>query len=185
MLTIIIEGDLRFLLGVILILLWLGKTYANERQKLVGGLIAIVAFLAFAAFAFERLHPRNAEELFHIALRALVTFGLTLGFSWIVLALLGGITRPIRDAMRRSGENARQRRREQQPAWRPAPEPEPLPPPPVVPPPTREELLTAAQQRYQNTLRLLATANLDDMELRSARERAKQQYLRELDEVMK
>jgi hypothetical protein len=52
------------------------------------------------------------------------------------------------------------------------------------PPPTREERIAAAQERFDKTLALLASAKLDDTELRAAKERAKQQYLRELDEAM-
>ena len=51
-------------------------------------------------------------------------------------------------------------------------------------PPTSEQQSAAALQRYERTLRLLAKAKLDELELSAARERAKQQYLRDLDRVM-
>ena len=53
------------------------------------------------------------------------------------------------------------------------------------PPPTREELLKAAKERHDATLKLLESAALDDIELCAAQAKAKQQYLRELDEAMK
>ncbi len=51
--------------------------------------------------------------------------------------------------------------------------------------PTREERLATAQQTYEKKLRVLSAAGLDDIELKTAHEKAKQQYLRELDEVMR
>jgi hypothetical protein len=57
-----------------------------------------------------------------------------------------------------------------------------MPPPP--PPPTRESLAAAARERLSATLRFLEAANLDALELQAARQRAKQQYLRELERLM-
>lgn len=48
----------------------------------------------------------------------------------------------------------------------------------------REELAEAARVRYEATLRMLATAKLDQTELAAAGAKAKQDYLRELDRVM-
>lgn len=45
-------------------------------------------------------------------------------------------------------------------------------------------LAAATRQRYAATLHFLASANLETVELEAARQRAKQQYLRDLDEQM-
>ena len=57
-------------------------------------------------------------------------------------------------------------------------------PPATAQPPT-EDRGAAAKRRYEERLRLLADAKLDAMELAAGREKAKQQYLRDLDEAMK
>ena len=47
------------------------------------------------------------------------------------------------------------------------------------------ERVAEAKRQYENTLAMLANGGLDDVELNAAGDRAKQQYLRELDDVMK
>ena len=56
--------------------------------------------------------------------------------------------------------------------------------PPAIPT-TREELAVRARQRYEERLALLDNADLDSLELKSARQKAKNTYLRELDDSMK
>ena len=51
-------------------------------------------------------------------------------------------------------------------------------------PPSRDEVLAAARERYESTLRMLETAGLDEVELTAARARAKQKLLRQLDGLM-
>src|SRR5207244_2248941 len=51
--------------------------------------------------------------------------------------------------------------------------------------PQPEMLAAAAKAKYEATLRLLQEAGLDEIELHSARAAAKQNYLRELDKLMK
>lgn len=53
--------------------------------------------------------------------------------------------------------------------------------PPPTPPPTREELMADAKARYESTVRMLESAGLNEMELEAAKEKAKQQMLREID----
>ena len=56
--------------------------------------------------------------------------------------------------------------------------------PEVVLLPTAEDNAKAAKLRYEGRLRMLDAAGLDEFELKAAKERAKQQYLREIDEVV-
>ncbi len=58
-------------------------------------------------------------------------------------------------------------------------------PPPLPRPPTTEERVAVAKQQYERTLALLATAKLDEVELKAAQDHAKQLYLRAINEVMK
>lgn len=110
-------------------------------------------------------------------------FGLfVLGTFWIVLSILSFIFSALAAAMAPPIREL-QPKMFAQPAT-PDLQPKPAPPPPA-PPPTREELLKAANERYEAALRLLENANLDSTELRAAQEKAKQQYLRDLDEAMK
>jgi uncharacterized iron-regulated membrane protein len=53
------------------------------------------------------------------------------------------------------------------------------------PPPTREERLAEAKHRYEATVRMLENAQMDAVELQAARDKAKQRYLRDIDEVLK
>ncbi|MBI1830012.1 MAG: hypothetical protein HYR84_01015 [Planctomycetes bacterium] len=56
---------------------------------------------------------------------------------------------------------------------------------PRIPDPSPEEKATTAWKRYQTKLRLLKNAGLNEFELNAAKEKAKQQYLTELDEALK
>lgn len=51
----------------------------------------------------------------------------------------------------------------------------------LPPPLTREDRALAAKRRYEETLRLLEGANLDELEQKAARDQAKQKYLRDID----
>jgi len=51
--------------------------------------------------------------------------------------------------------------------------------------PTREQQEAAVRKRYEDRLRLLDAAQLSDVERQAAYERAKQQYLRELDDLLR
>lgn len=55
-------------------------------------------------------------------------------------------------------------------------------PPPL---PTDEQKAASALSRYVATLRWLARAGLEAQELEAAKKKAKQQYLRDIDELMK
>ena len=51
-------------------------------------------------------------------------------------------------------------------------------------PPSRESRARAAKQRYESALRMLARSGLTGIELATAKEAARQQYLRELAEAL-
>jgi hypothetical protein len=145
--------------------------------------LAAVSFIAYGIAAIATFGPDSVTEFFWIAFRSLLASGLVLGLALILLPVVVFVFHHTL---------ARAFATEQTPIPEPEPEPEPPvqpveevtpEPPPVVPPPTAAELAATAKQRYEGTLRLLADAGLDDQELRSGQERAKQVYLRDLEEV--
>lgn len=162
---------------------------------------AAAGFLFYAALAIDAWQPRTPSDFLTAGLQALLAMGTVHGLALVTLPIIRFMyvhvwAEPLQrqracaeeqarrrqaDQREREAEQRRQekseqkaqdeRRRQEELANRP-------------PPPTREERLASAQQRYDATLRMLASAGLDDTELQSARERAKQKYLREVDEIM-
>lgn len=163
---------------------------------------AAAGFLSYAAFAIDRWGPRTPSEFLTVGLQALLAMGTVHGLALVTLPVVRFLyvhlwATPLErhrarakerdqkvEAERQKREAAAQeqqdrerkaeleRRKKEEIANRP-------------PPPTRQERVAAAQQRFEATLRMLSTAGLDDTELQAARERAKQQYLRELDEAIR
>ncbi len=146
----------------------------KEGQRRFGAALAGAALIAVMAFGILR-----RIDLLALAFGA-AGFGLSvLGTAWIVLSLLSFLFGALASAMTAPIP-------EPKPSVfvppETAPKSEPAPPPP--PPPTREERLAAAKQRYESSLQMLASAGLDEIEFKAAQEKAKQQYLRDLDGVL-
>ena len=139
---------------------------------------AAAAFVLYLVTG-SRLHPTDVHDWFVIALHALLAGAFALAVAWIALAILTFFIQWIPKP---------------KPGLPALPLPEPPhecqeandhPIPPAPPPPTTEERAAEALKRYESKLQLIANARLDEVELKAARERAKQQYLRDLDEAMK
>lgn len=163
--------------------------------------VAAIGFIAYAAAGIATWEPKIAQDFLNIGIRALLAMGTVHGLALIIVPVLRFFyehlwARPIErqrrlaeerdrkaEAEQREREAAEKKRLEQEQKAdeerRRQEEIAKLPPPP-----TREERLKSAQERYEGTLKLLANAGLDDTELKAAQERAKQQYLREIDQVM-
>lgn len=114
-----------------------------------------------------------------------ITLGLACGVVWVVTLVLRRARRHARIraekhewhvAERTRTEQERElaalRRKYEELANRP-------------PPPTQEERIAAAKRRYDARVSALENAGLDEMEVGAAREHAKQQYLRDLDEALR
>jgi len=78
---------------------------------------------------------------------------------------------------RRKKEEAEKQKREEKEAYEKALRERP-------PPPTQEELAEAARQRYERKLRSIEAAGFDAIELKAAKTKARQEYLRELDGIL-
>ena len=107
LLDIIDHGDVCSLTGVIIILVWLGSVFAGDRQKRWGGALAVLSFLAYGAYALCRFRPGSAEELFAISLRALVTSGVALGLSWLILPIVTVVAGSVRRKLGASAASSR------------------------------------------------------------------------------
>src|SRR5262249_19803954 len=135
--------------------------------------------------------PIHADAWMDLVVEALVISGFVMALSWIVGAVLTIVwnvtigplwsaTNLALEEQRRRSELEEERRRIER-ARKAVPPPEE--PPPSPPPPSKEQLKEEAKQRYETRLQLLETAGLDEIELKAARDAAKQAYLRELDKV--
>src|SRR5229473_461288 len=152
---------------------------------------AALALVGYAGLAIARLDPRTPSDFLIIAIRATFAAGLTLTLCFVLLPMLAFVYRkllqePVRKvtettqlrAQIREAEKKEQERREQWEAERrqkdelariAAEEQRNQPPPP-----TREELIARAKERHEKTLRILETAGLDELEMNTARAKAKQ-----------
>lgn len=162
---------------------------------------AAAGFLFYAAAGIENFAPRTPQEFLKIGVQALFAMGTSHGLALVTLPTVRFLylhllamplersraaveqrareseheqqerEREERAQLERQQKTAEERRKQAELANRP-------------PPLTREQRMASAQERYDATLALLASALLDETELRAAKERAKQQYLRDLDEAM-
>ena len=197
-------GDALPLLLLIWLLHFVGGQMNGDNAAVVWWArgVAAAGFLFYAGGGIATWTPTKAVGFLTVGLQALLAMGTAHGLALVILPVLRFFyqhlwAQPLErqrvlaeDRARRvAAENEKlavaaqhqaarerraeeERRKQEEIARRP-------------PPPSREERLTAARKRYDHTLHLLASASLDDTELHAARERAKQQYLREMDEVMK
>jgi hypothetical protein len=163
--------------------------------------LAGAGFLLYGVAAIADWEPATPGEFLRITVQALLAMGTAHGLARVVLPIVCFLyehlwqlprernrawedhRQRIADAEKEASEKAEreqaernrqeeaERRRLEEIANRP-------------PPPTREELLASAKERYESTVRLLASAALDATERQAAEERAKQQYLREIEKAM-
>ncbi len=142
--------------------------------------VGLIAFLAFAAAGWSEWQPESPAEFATLALRALMAAGLAAAASAVVLPVITYAVSSIAALF---------------PKQPPKPEPvaqpkkelpeEPVIVEPVAPPLTGEEKAAAAKKKYEAKLAMLDAAGLDPTERHSAGEKAKQDYLRELDDAMR
>lgn len=198
---IIDESDYCPLFTIVVILMVIGGQVSTPQQRKLGGLLSILAFLSYGAYAWDFFRPADASELLGITIRAAAAAGLMLGLSWMILPFLSHLTawaRSVRLRQREAAERAQrqrearqrqlddeqQRQREQADAERRAIEYERQRA-------EREqnnqpEVRTRrAKEKYEAKLSMLRASGLEGIELSSACEEAKQRYLKELDEAMK
>ena len=172
-------------LALLVSILWVvGSQMAKEYSIAQVGAkrIAACGFVAYAIAGIAMWAPDSIGEVLEIVVRALLAGGLLMGMSLVLLPIIAVLYRnTIARALNRK-ETEPEPPQPTAASIAPVESPEP---PPQDPAPTTAERASAAQQRYDERLRVLATAKLDDLELKAAREHAKQQYLKDLDEVMR
>jgi hypothetical protein len=151
---------------------------------------AMAVLLSVAGYAYIEVRPVRPFEILGIAIiagiaacvAALATAVILPPLAWVLDSWRTGVDRRKAEAEQRlreeqqrllqeQAERARWERAQAAAAYRRS----------VPPPPTRQEKAQAVRQRYEETLRLLEGADLDDLERKAARDQAKQKYLRELD----
>lgn len=177
-------------------------TGESNAPRLWARRFAAAGFLLYACLAIAETEPATPSEFLSLSLQALLAMGTVRGLALVTLPVvrflyLHAWAAPVQrqcaaeeqrarqaEALKRESEAAesiraeqerkaeQQQRQDEEAASRP-------------PPPTREDRMAAAKARYDAALGMLAKASLNDTELHAARERVKQQYLRELDEVIR
>ncbi len=164
--------------------------------------LAAAGFLLYVGCGIDHWHPTRAGDFLALTVRALLAMGTVHSLARIALSVIFLLHKVLwmdpmvrlhlaeeRNARRLAAVKAardeservrklhehledQRRRSQEEEAHRPLP-------------PTFEELLAGAQQRYQSNVRVLSSAGLSGIELKSAQEKAKQNYLRELDQLLK
>lgn len=81
------EDDLFALACLIAILYIVGANMADAKVRVWGWRAAAVAYVAFVVYACARIDPTSASDLARIAFRGLFAAGLTVGPTWMVLAI--------------------------------------------------------------------------------------------------
>ena len=196
-------GDLVPLLLLIWLLEFVGKQMGGDDTTVLWWArgFAVAGFLLYAGLGIDALHPKRAGDFLEVGVRALLAMGTVHGLARVTVPVICFLYRHLwatplanqrvwaeeRERRASAEKSAREtaqraqterdrlaeeeRRRQEEIAKRPSP-------------PTREELLAAAKQRYEASLQMLSSAGLDEIELKAAQEKAKQQYLRDLDGVL-
>lgn len=171
------------LLVLVLLLWFLGSqmTESDSVSQRWTWRIAAAALLLYAAAGIVAWTPARPTEFVTLVLRAALAAGLARGISMILLPPLRFLYQQLSLHLAVKPKPQRQL----VPTDIPLREERPSSPPETPPPsPTPEERAAAALARYEAKLQLLDQARLDETELRTAREHAKQLYLRELDELI-
>ncbi len=172
--------ELFALLTLIGLTVFIGAMMA-ERQPKTGGRawkLSAAAFLFYAGIGLFTWGANDVSDLVVITIRAALAGALCLGLGLIGFSTVTGIKELLTP---KEKEHLQFRVVE---IAKPTSLQLPINPP-KPPPPTREELATAALARYEEKLALIDKAKLDDFERNTAKERAKQCYMNELNEVIK
>lgn len=181
--------------AVIILFIGNGAVSRNERLQRAGAALGGIVFLAvFIRGVSVRGQPQE------FAVMSMIWAGVTIGASWIILPIVAAVLyativapwRALCDAHGRRSERREWKKRErherleaerrhEETMARIAAERKAAPPATAR---TRAEHFSDAKRRYDDMIRDLESAGLNELELNAARERARQQYLTELDRGM-
>jgi hypothetical protein len=118
-LDIINSGDIVSLIALIAVLCWVGARMIHRYPDLGqwASRFAAVAFIGYCLYMGSELDQDSPGVWFAIACRGVLAAGLTLGVSWIVLAVYGFMKsysdRAARQAQSRASDRKRERERKQ------------------------------------------------------------------------
>lgn len=139
--------------------------------------VFVVGFLLYSCMAIDAWGIAEVWGATVIVVRAILAGGTAYGLGLIGLSMIAANMESLK-AMKALLLKKDVKQPEPVVMVEPISEPEPIPLPPPL---TRDELAERAQASYQQRLLLIERANLDSLEERSAKERAKQTYLHEID----
>lgn len=190
-------GECLELVVLISLLCFVGEQMSTARSEPWARRIAGAGFITYGILGIAAWEPASAGECVAIAFRALLFCGVVLGLAKIAAPAaiyvwdntgaryLAAVKRrrelqrqqEEQEAKRQAEELAAQLEREEQ--ERRAAEIANRPPPP-----TPEARAAAAKQRYEARLDVIENSGMDELERNAAQEKAKQQYLQELDQTI-
>lgn len=165
---------------LIALLGFVGSQGCGKLETQWAGRIGFLAFVAFGIAGWAEWTPDGPSEFVTLALRSLLAAALAAAATTVVLPVVTFAWRSVVALFPK-------RVPKPEPVAEPKKEPqvEPVVAAPVPTPLTGEEKAAAAKQKYEAKLAMLDAAGLDPTERYSAGEKAKQDYLRELNEAMK
>ncbi len=166
-------------LVLISLLVFVGSQMAPLEKAFakVSRAIFVAGFLLYSCMGIDAWGIADVSEATLIVIRAILAGGTAYGLGLIGLSIVAAKLEYLR-WMKEVLLQKEVKPPEPVVMVEPPPEPEPLP---LPPPPTRDELAERAKVIYQERLELIENAHLDALEERSAKERAKQTYLHEID----
>ena len=139
--------------------------------------VFVAAFLMYCCMAIDAWGIAEVSGATVIVVRAILAGGTAYGWGLIGLSIIAANQESLK-SMKEILFKKEVKPPEPVEMVEPSAEPEPVP---LPPPPTKDELAERAKASYQERLLLIENAHLDELEERSARERAKQTYLHEID----
>lgn len=116
LLDVINSGDVFSLIVLIVVLCWLGSWMIDRRPQLRqwGKRLAAGAFISYCVIIGSELEAHTPQTWLGIVWRGLLTAGLTLGASWVVLAVYGFLQAMSDSASAKAQVRATQRQWEKQ-----------------------------------------------------------------------
>ncbi len=176
------------LLALAFILKFIGERMAgsNHAIRIRTRWFAAIGFLLYSGIAIDVWGLPNPSAVALFEVRALLASAVAYGVGLILFSIISGLWSVVYNRLIASKAWFLKVHRllPRLPKKKPAKVAPPPPPPPRPPPPTLEERTESAWNRYQRRLQLIEKANLDSNEELSAKEKAKQTYLREIEDVI-
>ncbi|MFO0826137.1 MAG: hypothetical protein U0792_23975 [Gemmataceae bacterium] len=189
-------------LVVAVFLSFVARAVANHLPRFTRGMVwsAIAALLLVGYLGFTEVRPRSGDQVFALLLVAWIASAAAALVAAVLLPPIVAVIDGWREmeqvwateAQRRERDEKERTEREKAESERKAAESERKVREEAAraaaertpPPPTKEERVAAARAVHEQTLALIAKAGLSESELHAATEKAKQDYLKQLDGIL-